>query len=108
MSGLLGKKIRMTQIFDESGRSIPVTVINAGPCYVSQIKTVENDGYRAVQVGFGDLKEKHAKVGHLELSIALINEISGNHEEAQRLFRESVPYDPKNRLQKTEKKNSLI
>jgi large subunit ribosomal protein L3 len=71
MSGLLGKKIRMTQIFDESGKSIPVTVINAGPCYVSQIKTVENDGYSAVQVGFGELKEKHAKkpqLGHLKKS----------------------------------------
>jgi large subunit ribosomal protein L3 len=71
MSGLLGKKIRMTQIFDESGRSIPVTVINAGPCYVSQIKTVETDGYSAIQVGFGDLKEKHAKkpqLGHLKKS----------------------------------------
>lgn len=71
MSGLLGKKIRMTQIFDEGGRSIPVTVINAGPCYVSQIKTVENDGYAAMQVGFEDLKEKHAKKpqsGHLKKS----------------------------------------
>ncbi len=69
MSGLLGKKIRMTQIFDESGRSIPVTVVNAGPCYVAQVKTMENDGYRAVQLGFSEMKEKHAKkplVGHLK------------------------------------------
>lgn len=59
----------MTQIFDESGKSIPVTVISAGPCYVSQIKTVETDGYRAVQVGFEELKEKHTKkpiAGHLK------------------------------------------
>jgi large subunit ribosomal protein L3 len=69
MSGLLGRKIGMTQIFDESGKSIPVTVISAGPCYVSQIKTVESDGYRAVQLGFEELKEKHAKkpiAGHLK------------------------------------------
>ena len=69
MSGLLGKKIRMTQIFSESGRSIPVTVIDAGPCYVSQIKTEKKDGYRAIQVGYQELKEKHAKkplVGHLK------------------------------------------
>ncbi len=69
MSGLLGKKIRMTQIFDESGRSIPVTVVNAGPCYVAQVKTNENDGYRAVQIGFYEMKDKHAKkplVGHLK------------------------------------------
>lgn len=68
MSGLLGKKIRMTQVFDDTGRSIPVTVINAGPCYVSQIKTTDKDGYRAVQIGYMELKEKHAKkpvVGHL-------------------------------------------
>jgi len=69
MSGLLGKKIRMTQVFDETGKSIPVTVVNAGPCYVSQIKTVDKDGYRAVQIGYMDLKEKHTKkpvVGHLK------------------------------------------
>jgi len=69
MSGLLGKKIRMTQVFDETGRSIPVTVINAGPCYVSQIKTEDIDGYRAVQIGYVALKEKHTKkpvAGHLK------------------------------------------
>jgi large subunit ribosomal protein L3 len=69
MSGLLGKKIRMTQIFDEKGRSIPVTVIKAGPCYVSQIRTEEIDGYRAVQIGFVELKEKHTNkpvAGHLK------------------------------------------
>ena len=69
MSGLLGKKIRMTQIFDEKGRMIPVTVLNAGPCYVSQVKTVAADGYEAVQIAFEEVKEKHATkplVGHLE------------------------------------------
>lgn len=54
--GLIGKKIGMTQIFDEAGNVIPVTVVEAGPCIVTQIKTVENDGYQAVQVGFGDVK----------------------------------------------------
>ena len=54
--GLIGKKIDMTQIFDEAGNVIPVTVVEAGPCTVTQIKTVENDGYQAVQVGFGDVK----------------------------------------------------
>ena len=54
--GLIGKKIGMTQIFDEKGNMIPVTVIEAGPCAVVQKKTTENDGYDAVQVGFGDQK----------------------------------------------------
>ncbi len=54
--GLIGKKIGMTQIFDESGKVIPVTVVEAGPCSVTQIKTMENDGYEAIQVGFGDVK----------------------------------------------------
>ena len=54
--GLIGKKIGMTQIFDENGNVIPVTVVEAGPCTVTQIKTVENDGYQAIQVGFGDVK----------------------------------------------------
>ena len=54
--GIIGKKIGMTQIFDENGKVIPVTVIEAGPCAVVQKKTVENDGYSAVQLGFSDLK----------------------------------------------------
>ncbi len=54
--GIIGKKIGMTQIFDENGKVIPVTVIEAGPCVVTQKKTMENDGYEAVQVGFGDVK----------------------------------------------------
>ena len=56
--GLIGKKIGMTQIFDESGKVIPVTVIEAGPCVVAQVKTEETDGYTAVQLGFGEIKEK--------------------------------------------------
>ena len=54
--GLIGKKIGMTQIFDEKGNMIPVTVIEAGPCVVVQKKTTENDGYEAVQIGYGDMK----------------------------------------------------
>lgn len=54
--GIIGKKIGMTQVFDEKGKVIPVTVIEAGPCVVTQKKTAENDGYEAVQVGFGDQK----------------------------------------------------
>ena len=55
---IIGKKIGMTQIFEETGTVIPVTVVEAGPCVVSQIKTVENDGYASVQMGYGDLKAK--------------------------------------------------
>ena len=65
--GIIGKKIGMTQIFDEVGNVIPVTVIQAGPCVVAQKKTVETDGYDAVQLGFAEVKEKHmtkAEKGH--------------------------------------------
>lgn len=54
--GIIGKKIGMTQIFNENGKVIPVTVVEAGPCAVTQKKTVENDGYAAIQIGYGDLK----------------------------------------------------
>ena len=57
--GIIGRKIGMTQIFDEKGNVIPVTVIEAGPCVVAQVKTIETDGYNAVQLGFGDVKDKH-------------------------------------------------
>lgn len=66
---IIGKKIGMTQIFDESGKVIPVTVVEAGPCVVAQKKTVENDGYASVQIGFGDVKaQKVTKPmrGHFE------------------------------------------
>jgi len=56
--GIIGRKIGMTQIFDENGIVIPVTVIEAGPCVVMQVKKVENDGYNAVKVGFGEIREK--------------------------------------------------
>lgn len=67
-SGILGKKLGMTQIYDESGRLLPVTVIEAGECYVSQVKTAEKDGYDAIQVAFGQTKERKltkAQMGHL-------------------------------------------
>ena len=66
--GLIGKKVGMTQIFNEEGKVIPVTVIEATPCTVTQIKTVEQDGYQAVQLGFGDVKESKLnkpRLGHL-------------------------------------------
>ena len=66
--GIIGKKLGMTQIFDEKGNVIPVTLIEAGPCAVAQKKTVENDGYDAVQLAFCDCKDKHltkAEIGHL-------------------------------------------
>ncbi len=58
MTGLLGKKLGMTSIFDDAGQVIPCTVIEAGPCYVTQIKTVDRDGYEAVQIGFEEQKER--------------------------------------------------
>lgn len=69
--GIIGKKIGMTQIFDEKGNVVPVTVIEAGPCVVVQKKTVENDGYAAVQFGFGDISAKKVNKpmkGHFEKS----------------------------------------
>ncbi len=69
--GILGTKLGMTQIFDEEGRSIPVTVVQAGPCAVTQIKTKETDGYTAVQVAYGSTREKlltKPALGHLKKS----------------------------------------
>lgn len=67
--GIIAKKIGMTQIFDETGKVIPVTVVEAGPCVVVQKKTVENDGYNAVQLGFGDIRPKRVNkplTGHFK------------------------------------------
>ena len=69
MSGLIGKKIGMTSIFDENGKNIPCTVIEAGPCVVTQVRTNEVDGYAALQLGFDDKTEKHATkadLGHFK------------------------------------------
>ena len=71
--GILGTKLGMTQVFDAEGRAIPVTVIQAGPCTVTQIKTKQTDGYGAVQVGYGDVKPKalnKPELGHLAKSAA--------------------------------------
>ena len=59
MRGLIGKKIGMTRVFDSRGRAIPVTVLEVGPCYVTQVKTIENDGYDSVQIGYLESKSKH-------------------------------------------------
>ena len=67
MSGLIGKKIGMTSIFDENGKNMPCTVIKAGPCVVTQVRTEEVDGYKALQLGFDDKTEKNAtkaEIGH--------------------------------------------
>jgi large subunit ribosomal protein L3 len=69
MQGLIGKKVGMTSVFDENGKNVPCTVLQAGPCVVTQIKTVEKDGYFAVQLGFDEKKEKHttkAELGHFK------------------------------------------
>ena len=69
MPGLLGKKIGMTSVFSAEGKNIPCTVIEAGPCVVTQVKTVDNDGYDAIQLGFVDKKDKHtsnAEKGHFK------------------------------------------
>jgi large subunit ribosomal protein L3 len=69
LKGLLGKKIGMTQIFDENGSAIPATLIEAGPCYVTQVRTTENDRYIAVQLGFEEIKPKRlsgGRLGHLK------------------------------------------
>jgi large subunit ribosomal protein L3 len=66
MKGILGKKVGMTQIFDDTGEAIPVTVIEAGPCYVTQIKSEKRDGYEAIQLGFGEAKRLNKpQRGHL-------------------------------------------
>ncbi|NBC84423.1 MAG: 50S ribosomal protein L3 [Bacteroidetes bacterium] len=69
MPGLIGKKIGMTSVFDDNGSYIPCTVLEAGPCVVTQVKTEENDGYGAVQISYGDIKEKSAnkpQLGHFK------------------------------------------
>ncbi len=71
MRGILGKKVGMTQLFDENGNVVPVTIIEAGPCYVTQVKTVDVDGYNAVQLGFEETPERkltNGQRGHLQKS----------------------------------------
>ena len=69
VKGIIGKKVGMTQLFDENGKVVPVTVIEAGPCVVTQKKTTEKDGYNAIQLGFEDVKESKLskpEAGHLK------------------------------------------
>ncbi len=69
MKGLIGKKVGMTQLFDDAGSAVPVTVIKAGPCYVTQVRTVDQDGYSAVQLGFEETKTQRlsgGELGHLK------------------------------------------
>ena len=88
MAGIIGKKIGMTRIFDENGAQVPVTVVEAGPCPVTQIKTPDSDGYQAVQLGFGAQKAKRAsraEVGHvaaagLEAAPRILREMPVNGE----------------------------
>lgn len=93
MAGIIGRKIGMTRIFDDSGEQVPVTVVEAGPCPVTQIKTDETDGYPAVQLGFGAQKSSRApkpEVGHvakagLEVAPRVLREISLHDGEAYEL-----------------------
>ena len=85
MTGILGKKLGMTSIFDDAGQVIPCTVIEAGPCYVTQIKTKDRDGYEAVQIGFGERKERTVTKplrGHFARAnvkpVRLVKEFRGN------------------------------
>ncbi|MFZ4546775.1 MAG: 50S ribosomal protein L3 [Bacteroidales bacterium] len=69
MSGIIGKKIGMTSLFDANGKNVACTVIEAGPCFVTQVRTMENDGYEAIQLAYEDKKEKHsnkAEIGHFK------------------------------------------
>ena len=69
LKGLIGKKIGMTQIFDDNGAAVPVTLIEAGPCFVTQVRSVEKEGYSAVQLGFEEVKPKRltgGEIGHLK------------------------------------------
>jgi len=94
MVGIIGKKIGMTRVFDDAGTQVPVTVIEAGPCPVTQIKSPESDGYSAVQLGFGSRKEKHAtrpEIGHVA---------AAGLEQAPRLLREfRLPEDSEMELE---------
>ena len=78
MKGLIGKKVGMTQVFDETGVVTPVTIIQAGPCFVTQVKDEKNDGYSAVQLGYGDVSPKRLTKGEQgHLGIVKSNKKSG-------------------------------
>jgi len=90
LKGLIGKKIGMTQIFDENGAAIPVTIIEAGPCFVTQVRTVARDGYTAVQLGYGEVKPSRltgGQLGHLKRNelppLRFLREFSAKNPEVQ-------------------------
>ena len=86
MSGLIGKKIGMTSIFDENGKNIPCTVIEAGPCVITQVRTNEVDGYEALQLGFDDKKTANkAATGHAKKAGVAGNEKSLNSKDLKEI-----------------------
>lgn len=87
LKGLIGKKIGMTQIFDENGAAVPVTIIEAGPCFVTQVRTPEREGYSAVQLGFDEVKPKRLSGGEL-------GHLKKNEIPPLRFVREFVVKDP--------------
>lgn len=98
MSGIIGKKVGMTSIFDENGKSIPCTVIEAGPCVVTQVRTLDVDGYEAIQLGYDDKKEKNtskALRGHFEKAGTTPKRVlvEFSRFEEKRKFGESVTVD---------------
>jgi large subunit ribosomal protein L3 len=96
MAGLIGRKIGMTRVFDDEGRAVPVTVVEAGPCPVVQVKTEDTDGYRAVQLGFGQQRAKRttrAEAGHaakvgLDYAPRILREFKVSNEESYELGQE--------------------
>ncbi|MBI2625325.1 MAG: 50S ribosomal protein L3 [Candidatus Nealsonbacteria bacterium] len=78
MKFILGKKLGMSQLFDKDGKAVPVTLIESGPCYVTQIKTKEKDKYEAVQIGFEKLKDKKVKKSSKKVPFRYIREFSGD------------------------------
>mgnify|MGYP003705519659 CR=1 FL=1 len=87
MSGLIGKKIGMTQIFDDNGAAVPVTLIEAGPCFVTLIRSVEKDGYSAVQLGYEEVKPKRltgGEIGHLKRANTI--HVSCNNRDTTKTF----------------------
>jgi large subunit ribosomal protein L3 len=111
MAGIIGRKIGMTRVFDDSGAQVPVTVIEAGPCPVTQIKDEERDGYRAVQLGFGSKKPKRtsrAEAGHaakagLEQAPRLVREFDFGDEDGLELGQELTveQFEPGDRVKVT-------
>ena len=87
MKGLIGKKVGMTQVFDETGVVTPVTIIQAGPCFVTQVKDEKNDGYSAIQIGFGEVSAKRltrGEQGHLGI-------VKGNKKSGRRGGDKGIP-----------------